>query len=342
MNISHKMQIAGAATLAVAAIAGFLILNQQESDARTQGTDDAYVQADLTVLSPRVSGVIARVSVNENQAVQRGATLLDIDDRDLRIAVDSARADVAMAQATVNSLQAQISRQKSAQDQARASIAATNAGLALAEANDSRYSNLARDGAGTVQAQQQAAMQLKVQRANGLRDQASLVAVNQQTDVLRAECDKARAGLAHARAVLAAAELNLSYAHITAPVAGIVAQRSARVGAYTSPGKPLLTLVPLQAIYVEANYRETQLTHVRVGQSVAITVDALPGITIHGKVESLAPASGTSYSLVAPHNATGNFTKIVQRLPVRIRLEQGQQALQSLRVGMSVHPEIHT
>jgi membrane fusion protein (multidrug efflux system) len=342
MNFPHKLKVAGGSTLIGVAVATFLTLNHHESDAATQTTDDAYVQADLTMLSPQISGVISRIEVRENQAVRAGAPLLEIDDRDLRIAVESAKADVAMAQASVASLQAQITRQSSAQEQARAGVDADNANLALAEANDVRYSNLARDGAATVQAQQQAAAQLKVQRASITRSQAGLSAVKQQTDVLRAECDKARASLAHARAALAAAELNLSYAHITAPVDGIVAQRSARIGAYTSQGKPLLALVPLQGIYVEANFRETQLARVRVGQEVKISVDALPGTTIRGHVESLAPASGASYSLLAPHNATGNFTKIVQRLPVRIRLDQGQNAVRALRVGMSVHPEIRT
>ncbi len=212
-------------------------------------------------------------------------------------------------------------------------MSASSANLKLAEANRSRFANLAQDGAGTVQAQQQAEAEWDVRRAARERDQAGQRAAEQQLAILRAELEKAQAAKADA-------DLKLSYASVVSPLSGVVAQRNARVGGYARVGEPLLTLVPLDALYVEANFRETQMARVRVGQPVDITVDALPGVRLKGRVESLGPASGVSFSPVPPHNATGNFTKIVQRLPVRIHLEPGQEDARRLRVGMSVRPRI--
>ncbi len=315
------------ATLAAATLAGaFLVLNRPESAAAEQATDDAYVRADFTVIAPQVAGLVGRVAVAEHQQVVAGAPLVEIDARSLHIALAS-------AQAQVDSLRAHVVRQASAIAQARAAVAASQARLQLADANRARFANLARDGSGTVQAREQAEAEHDIQRAASARDQAGLRAAEQQLAVLRAD-------LARAQAARADAELNLSHAQIRAPVAGTVAQRRARVGSYVRVGEPLLTLVPLDALYVEANFRETQLARVRVGQPVQIAVDALPGVQLQGRVESLGPASGVSFSPVPPQNATGNFTKIVQRLPVRIALEPGQEDAGRLRVGMSVQPRI--
>ena len=340
MHKNFRFRIIAGSIAAISLSAAFLILNRSESSAATQSTDDAYVQADLTVIVPQVAGVITRVDVADNQEVQAGAPLVSIDERDLRIAVDNAKAHIASAQANIESLEAQLDRQQSTIAQAHAALTASSANLKLAEANRDRFANLARDGSGTVQAHQQAEAEWDVQRAARERDQAGLRSAEQQTAILRAELEKARAALLAAQAEKASADLNLSYAGIVAPVSGIVAQRKARVGGYARVGEPLVTLVPLDAVYVEANFRETQMARVRVGQPVGITVDALPGVQLKGHVESLGPASGVSFSTVPPHNATGNFTKIVQRLPVRIRLEVGQEDVRRLRVGMSVHPEI--
>jgi membrane fusion protein (multidrug efflux system) len=330
-----------ACLIAAATLAGaFLILNRPESAAAEQSTDDAYVRADFTVIVPQVAGIITEVAVDDHQEVRVGAPLVSIDERDLRIAVHHAAAQIAGAAASVASLQAQIERQHSAIRQARAALAASGAHLKLAEANRSRFTNLARDGSGTMQAQQEAEAQWDVQRAARERDQAGLCLAEQQTSILGAELEKARAAWRSAQAEKATAELNLSHARVTAPVSGVVAQRRARVGGYARVGEPLLTLVPLDAVYVEANFRETQLARVRVGQPVSITVDALPGVRLKGRVDSLGPASGVSFSPIPPHNATGNFTKIVQRLPVRVRLEPGQENARRLRVGMSVRPSI--
>lgn len=326
MATNLRFRIAVGAIALIALLSALLILNRPESRASKQSTDDAYVQADFTMIAPQVAGVITKVAVDDHQQVQAGAPLVSIDDRELQIAIDTAKA-------TVDSLQAQLDRQQSIIAQARAALAASAANLNLAEANRNRFANLARDGSGTVQAQQQAEAEWDIQRAARERDQAGLRSAEQQVAILRAELDKAKAAKADA-------DLNLSYASVHAPVSGVVAQRRARVGGYARVGEPLLTLVPLDALYVDANFRETQLARVRIGQPVDITVDALPGEHFKGHVESLGPASGVSFSPVPSHNATGNFTKIVQRLPVRIRLEPGQKNAGLLRVGMSVRPNI--
>ena len=340
MTQSKRLPIIAGVAVAALAIGAFLVLNRPESDAGRQGTDDAYVQADFTVIAPQVTGMVTRVAVIDNQQVKAGDPLVSIDPSDMRIALANARADVTSARAAVDSLEAQLGRQQSVIAQARAAVAADEAQLKLADADRRRFANLARDGSGTVQAQQQADAQWGIQRAARDRDAAAQRSAEQQVAILRADLGRAQAALQAAQARQAVAELNLSRTEIKAPVSGIVAQRRAREGGYVRTGEPLLTLVPLDAIYVEANFRETQLARVRVGQPVALRVDALPGTELHGRVESLGPASGVSFSPVAPHNATGNFTKIVQRLPVRIALDPGQEALGRLRVGMSVRPEI--
>ncbi|CAM3937731.1 HlyD family secretion protein [Bordetella tumulicola] len=306
--------------------AAVLILNKPESSALSQSTDDAYVRADMTVVAPQVSGVITTVAVEDNQWVQAGDPLFHIDDRGLR-------ADLNSATAAVDSLRAQLDRQQSLIAQARAAKAASSANVKLAERNYKRFTNLARDGSGTIQAQQQAEADLAVQRAAFERDQAGLQFAEQQVVVLNAE-------LAKARAMAADAEIKLSYATVIAPSSGVIAQRHIRVGGYAHAGEAQLTIVPLDKVYIEANFRETQLARMQIGQSVDITVDALPGVRLNGSVESLGPASGSSFSLVPPHNATGNFTKIVQRLPIRIRLAAGQADAARLRVGMSVTPTV--
>lgn len=322
-------------------IGAFMVLNRSESSASIQSTDDAYVRVDFTTIVPQVSGIIKHVAVVDNQEVQAGAPLINIDERDLRIAVDSANAHIVSTQATIDSLQAQIIRQQSVIEQARTVVDASNAALRLAEINRNRFTKLARDGSGTVQAKQEAEAQLDIQRAARDRDLAGLSSAKQQVAILNADLENARAALMAAKAEKATADLNLSYASVVAPVSGIVTQRKARVGGYARVGEPLLTLVPLDAVYVEANFRETQLAGISIGQAVNITVDALPDVQLTGHVDSIGPGSGASFSTVPPHNATGNFTKIVQRLPVRIRLDEGQEDTRKLRMGMSVRPSIN-
>jgi membrane fusion protein, multidrug efflux system len=340
MALPKKVKVVSAVSLLVAAAGILLYLDRPESSAATQSTDDAYVQADFTTVAPQISGTVERVLIEDNQPIKEGDLLATIDDRDFVVAVSQAQAQVASAQASVVSLGARLVQQETTIRQALASVSADAAGLELARANQARYRNLATDGSGTIQALQQAEAQLRIQSATRDRNHAGLQSARQQVDVLKADLEKARAALAQAQATQSAAELKLSYTRITAPISGTVGQKAVRVGAFVNAGKPLLAIVPLDAVYIAANFRETQLARVEVGQPVEIQVDALPGEALTGTVESLGPASGVSYSPVAPHNATGNFTKIVQRLPVRIRIDPEQPAARKLRVGMSVRPKV--
>lgn len=340
MSLPKKAKITIAVALLSVLVGGTYYLNRHESSASTQTTDDAYVEADFTTVAPQVSGNVSRVLIEDNQVVKAGDLLVTIDDRDFIVAVEAAKAQVASAEANIVSLQAQLVRQDSTIHQAQATVAADEANLKLAQENQKRYRNLASDGSGTVQALQQAEAQLGTQQASLEKNRAGLLAARQQVDILKADLEKAKAALAQAKAGHEAAELKLSYTRITAPVAGTIGQKSVRIGGFVNAGKPLLAVVPLDAVYITASFRETQLAHVQAGQAVEIKVDALPGEILQGKVESLSPASGVSYSPIAPHNATGNFTKIVQRLPVRININPNQAAASKLRVGMSVAPTI--
>ncbi|RSE82045.1 HlyD family secretion protein [Achromobacter denitrificans] len=340
MSMPKTGKAAIGALLAVTAVAGLFYINRPESASNLQSTDNAYVRADYTQVSPQVSGRIAQVLVEDNQRVTPGQVLAVIDDRDFAIALEHARARVLSAQAVIDSLSAQSARQEHEIARAQATVTADQAALRLAQADLARYRNLAADGSGTVQALQQAQAQAVIHGVTLEKDRAAHQAALRQLDILRAELRKARATLAQMKAEEAAAELNLSYTRITAPIAGTVGQRSLRVGAFIATGRPVAAVVPLDEVYVEANYRETQLARVRPGQPVKISVDALPGVTLRGTVDSLAPASNASYAPLGPQNATGNFTKIVQRLTARIRLDAGQPDAARLRVGMSVVPEI--
>ena len=335
MALPKNVRIIAIVVLAVVTIGSIVYLNRPESAAATQSTDDAYVRADFTTVAPQVSGTIKAILIEDNQQVTAGDLLAVIDDRDFVVALSSAKAQVASAQASIVSLEAHLVRQETAIRQAKAAVAADDAAIKLAQSNRVRYKNLSADGSGTVQALQQAEAQLSIQLASREKNEAGLVAARQQVDILHAEIEKANAALAQAQAAQAAAELKLSYTRIAAPVSGTIGQKSVRVGAFVNAGQPLLAIVPLDSVYIAANFRETQLARMEPGQVVNIAVDALPGETLKGVVESLAPASGVSFSAIAPHNATGNFTKIVQRLAVRIRIEPGQSAAARLKVGMS-------
>jgi membrane fusion protein (multidrug efflux system) len=305
-------------------------------------TDDAYVRADSIIIAPRVPGYIAEVLVTDNQPVKAGQVLARIDDRDLKAALDQAIADRAGAEHKIANIAAQLDLQQSVIGQARAQLASAEAAASFAAQDQKRYADLAHTGAGSVQQAQQT-QSLLLQRAADLqRAQAALTNAQQQVPVLDTMAAEARAALEHAQAVEQQARLNLSYATITAPENGTVGARTLRVGQYVQAGTQLMAVVPLGAVYVVANYKETQLTDVRPGQSVDIEVDTFPGEVVHGVVDSIAPASGQEFALLPPDNATGNFTKIVQRIPVKIVLRQDGGLAGMLRPGMSVEPTIDT
>jgi len=305
-------------------------------------TDDAYVQADNTTIAPKVSGYISDVLVGDNQSVKAGQTLARIDDRDFLVALDQAKADVVAAQAAIAGKQAALDTQQSIIDAARATITVDQANETFAEQDDKRYASLATQGFGSVQNAQQASARILAARATVQRDSAALTTAIKQVDSLKAELAQAQATLAHDQAVQHQAELNLSYTNIVSPVDGVVGNRTLRVGQYVQAGTQLMAVVPSRAAYIVANYKETQLTDVHAGQAVDIDVDMFPGSTFQGHVDSIAPASGQEFALLPPDNATGNFTKVVQRIPVKIVLEPGSPLASQLRPGMSVYPTIET
>lgn len=307
-----------------------------------QQTDDAYIRADSVLVSPRLSGQISKIAVDDNQWVKAGDLLAEIDNADYRVAQLSAKANVEAASAQIQNLKASIQRQAAVIDQTAATTRATAASLKFAQENAKRYLNLSNAGAGTQQERQKADAELLGWQAARDRDEASRVAASKSLDVLKAQLEVAKAALEKDEAALQQADLNLSYTRITAPQDGMVGQRSVRVGAYVSQGQALMAVVPLQDAFVVANFRETQLAHMRPQQKVELSVDSFPDHTFSGYIDSIAPATGVSFSPIAPDNATGNFTKVTQRLPVKIRFDADQADLQKLRIGMSVVVRIDT
>jgi membrane fusion protein (multidrug efflux system) len=306
-----------------------------------ESTDDAYVQADSTIVSPKVSGYIAEVLVGDNQPVKAGQLLARIDDRDFRTALDQAHADVAASEAAVRNFDAQIALQQPMIEQQTADVTAAEANLQFAQQEQARYDGLMKSGSGTIQRAQQTDAALREKIAQLQHGKSGLLAAQKKVDVLTTDRTKAVAQLDHARAVEQQMALNLSYTEISAPVDGTVGARSLRVGQFVQAGTQLMAVVPLDAVYVVANFKETQLTHVRNGQPVEIRIDSFHGARLRGHVDSLSPASGLEFALLPPDNATGNFTKIVQRIPVKIALDD-RSLTGLLRPGMSAEPTVDT
>jgi membrane fusion protein (multidrug efflux system) len=337
----QKLAVAVAAALAVGVLL-YLAVPGLFGKRTQQNTNDAFVSADFTLVVPRVAGFIKEVLVEDNQRVKAGQLLALIDDRDLRAAAEAADAQTLVARAQLQNAKATLERQTSVIAQAQASVVSAKAEMAFAQQELNRYNHLAGVGAGTVQNAQQA--RTRIDQASARLDTASakLAAERKQVEILTAQRDAAEGNLKHAQAALEIASFELSYTRITAPQDGMVGERAVRVGAYVTPGSKLLAVVPLQQAYVVANFQETQLTDVQPGQQVQVRVDSLGGEALSGRVESIAPATGVTFAAVKPDNATGNFTKVVQRIPVKIVLEPGQPLAERLRVGMSVEASIDT
>jgi membrane fusion protein (multidrug efflux system) len=305
-------------------------------------TDDSYVQADSTIVASRVSGYISAVLVADDEPVRAGEVLARIDDREFRASLDQARADARAALAEVDDLRAQLAQQDTLIARARANVTATESAVDVARLNRVRYRKMADIGFGSQQQAQEAEAEERERSADLERDRAAYANTRQQVLVLRAKLGQAEALEERSRAVEARSTLELSYTTIVAPIEGVVAARTVRLGQYVQAGTQLTALVPLAKVYVTANFKETQLTRVRAGEPVRLRVDTFPGTRLRGCVDSLAPASGLEFSLLPPDNATGNFTKIVQRIPVKIILDPHQPLIGSLRAGMSVEAAIDT
>ena len=329
--------VGGALVLGFCAVVLWLIF----APSQLVKTDDARVAVHYTMVAPRVSGQVTSVLVDDNQPVRAGQLLATLDPRDYETAVANAEATLARDQARVQDAAGAIARQPALVGQAQAAIPSAQARLTLAQLNATRYRNLAATGAGTVQSRQQAEATLEQAQADLQSAQAALAAAQAQLGILHADQLSARGQVRIDMAALAQSRLNLSYTKITAPMDGSVGDRSIQIGDFVSAGGPLMSIVPLREVYIEADYREVALRHVLPGQPVRIHVDAY-GIDLNGTVDSIAPASGATFSMIPPENATGNFTKIVQRLTVKILVNPDQAAARLLRVGFNVETTIDT
>jgi membrane fusion protein, multidrug efflux system len=310
--------------------------------AAVQTTNDAYIRADLTRLSSRVAGQVLTVTVTDFQRVKAADLLIQIDPADYQAQVDQAEASVAGALATLDNLGNQIELQYATIAQGEAQLVSASAQEVEARQEQERQQSLSQTEAGTRQKLEQATAAYARAQADVRASRAVIAAQRHQIEVLQGNKKQRAAELEAAKAVLAAIRLKLGYTRITAPFDGVVSERLVQAGDYVNIGTNLINVVPLPNVYAIANYKETQLTRVKPGQPVDITVDSFPNTTLHGYVERIAPASGSQFALLPPDNATGNFTKVVQRIPVRIAFDKNQPLLERLLPGMSVETRIHT
>jgi membrane fusion protein (multidrug efflux system) len=321
-----------------------------------ESTNDAYVRADMVVMSPRVSGYVTAVAVQDNQRVKAGAVLVRIDDRDYRAktakaqaAVDAAKATLAADQATIANIDAQTAQQNSVIAQAEAQVRSAEAEAQRTELDYRRYQNLARRQVASRQRLENASADYAKAEAAIARTRAAVAAQKGLLPVLQtrrqqaqAHMSQTQADLKGAEAALRLAQIDLENTVIRAPTDGVIGQRVVRVGQFLEPGQPILAVVPLDAAYVVANYKETQIGHMHPGQPAEIVVDTFSDTTLHGRILSFSPASGSQFALLPPDNATGNFTKIVQRIPVKIVLDRGEPLAGRLRPRMSVTATVDT
>lgn len=333
-----RMAVLGALAVGAAAFG----LHWWQTGRWLESTDNAYVRADIAVITPRVAGEIVEVAVRENQLVKKGEVLVRIDPRDYQARLANAQAQVAQAEAALVANSRQQEMQAAMIDEARASLNAAEADRVRVRKDYERASSLVKDGVATQARLDTASAGYQSAQATVTRGSAALKAARTQIGTLEAERARMEAQLQAAKAAEQLAALDLEATVLRAPSDGLVGNLAAKLGERVSPGLRLLSLVAAGPVWVEANYKETQLTHVAVGQPVLVHVDAFPDVEIKGRVESVAPASGAEFALLPADNATGNFTKIVQRVPVKVTLEVPAELADKLRSGMSVEAEINT
>lgn len=332
---------------AVIVALGFVALATQRFDewvgnSVVQTTNDAYVRAELTRLASRVSGEVLSVGVTDFQRVKAGDLLIQIDPADYQAQVAQSEAAVAAAQAVLDNLANQIELQYATIAQAQAARLSAEAVEVEARQEQERQQSLSQTESGTRQRFEQAVAGYAKAQADVRASRAVIAAQQHQLEVLQGTRKQRAADLEATKATLASAKLKLGYTKISAPFDGVVGERQVQPGDYVNIGTNLINVVPLPKVYVIANYKETQLTHVAPGQPVEITVDSFPREKLRGRVERIAPATGAQVALLPPDNATGNFTKVVQRIPVRIQFDDNQSLLARLVPGMSVVISIDT
>lgn len=339
---TRRAALAGAALAIAVAGASWYGYDWWTQGRFIQTTDDAYVGGNVTPVAPHVSGFVAQVLVTDNQFVHAGQPLIRLDDRDYRAALDHAEAVVSARAAALEGLRAQYDLQQSTIRQQSADLAARTAQAVFAAAEAARYRSLAQTAAGSRQdAQRTDALDVQARAAVAAAD-AGLQAARQQLKVLTAQIAEAAAATAQAGADLQTARLNLGYTDIRAPIDGYVGNRAAEVGSYVSAGTYLVSVIPSAGLWVDANFKEDQLGHMVPGEAASVVADVLPDHQFHGHLGSLAPGTGAVFSVIPPENATGNFTKIVQRVPVRILLDAGDTQLPMLRPGLSTTVSVDT
>lgn len=334
-------------TLVFLVALGALILittrwNRWESNAHVQATDDAYLQSDLTPLAAKVAGYVRSIPVQDFQRVRAGELLVQLADDDYRASVDQLSASVAAAAAQIEALKAQRSLQSANIEAAKATVAATTANVEQNARDLARQHKLLETGSSSTEASERLQTTHAQLEAQLQQTHAQEAAASRQLQVLSAQEAQAEATLAAQKASLAVARLNLGYTQIVAPQDGVIGVRQVKPGQFVPIGGQVTTLTPLPNVWVIANFKETQLTHMAVGQKARIRVDTFPGRTLTGHVQAFAPGSGQQFSLLPPDNATGNFTKVVQRIAVKILIDDADGLTDRLRPGMSVEATVET
>ncbi|MBD9534878.1 HlyD family secretion protein [Stenotrophomonas sp. STM01] len=307
-----------------------------------QQTNNAYLQADAVAVAPRINGYVTEVLVQDNQWVKAGAPLVKIDPRTYRATLDQAEAVIAVREADIAAASAGVEGNQSQLLQARTQLRAAEATLRFARAEVARFSPLAASGADTHEHLESVKHDLERAQAQYDAARAQISGAESQLQAGQAQLAQARAGLKQAQADAAQAEVAFEDTVLSARIDGRIGNKTAQVGQFVGAGTRLMTVVPLQSLYLSANFKETQLGRMRPGQPARIEVDALPGTTLHGTVESISPGTGSQFALLPPQNATGNFTKVVQRIPVRIRIEADARTRTILVPGMSVEVTVDT
>ncbi|WP_137043700.1 HlyD family secretion protein [Pseudolabrys sp. FHR47] len=341
LKANRQRVLMGVAALAVAGL-GWWGVSYVTTGRYLVSTDDAYVRADTTTLAAKVSGYVAQVTVGDNEYVRAGDVIARIDDGDYRLALESAREKVATQEATVARFGRQIEAQQAMVTQSQAQLTSAQAQAKRAQLELERQLKLAGNAFASQQTLEQAQSSRDQADASVAAANAAVVAAIANVDVLKAQQVEAARTLDELKTAQAKAERDLSFTEIRAPIDGVIGNRAAKVGDFMQTAQRFASLVPLDDVYIDANFKETQLTRLRPGQPVEVSVDALPEHDIEGTVASMSPASGSVFSLLPPDNATGNFTKIVQRIPVRIKVPADVANRKLLRPGMSVIVKVNT
>jgi len=339
----RRLRIILGTALLIAIVVGLVWYVRHQTYGRyQQSTEDAFFQADSVAASARVAGYVEEVLVRENEDVKAGQPLLRLDVRDFRAQAAQGQAQIDLAAASADNARAMIGEQEATVAQARATLAAARSRAGFAAAQVARYTPLVATGAEPAEKLSTLRDQAAQARQDVAAQQAALESASRRIAGLRAQVAQAQAQGRNARAQTEAAQVNVGSAIVRASIAGRVGDLTARAGQFVQPGQRLMSVVPVEQVYLEANFKETQLGLMRAGQPAHIEVDALPGMTLHGHVASLAPGTGAQFSLLPPQNATGNFTKIVQRVPVRIAIDADPAIKRLLIPGLSVEVSVDT